>query len=170
MPCSNSPTALLCCMWGQRNGANARNLKPASAASWSFKRGNAVENRNFMCYNFNIALDSRFEKESTMDKNLKRKRHTPKKGRVIFRKMLYQRWGTARKYCKSLPEAKQKNPTTTGHMLYCWEPGCARVTDWFDWGRHPLGEAYSYRHKWGGNPKIGQHKITIIKENFGIWN
>ena len=35
-----------------------------------------------------------------------RKRHTPKKGRVIFRKMLYQRWGTARKYCKSLPEAK----------------------------------------------------------------
>ena len=31
-----------------------------------------------MCYNFNIALDSRFEKESTMGKNLKRKRHTPK--------------------------------------------------------------------------------------------
>ena len=26
-----------------------------------------------MCYNFNIALDSRFEKESTMGKNLKRK-------------------------------------------------------------------------------------------------
>ena len=24
--------------------------------------------------------------------------------------------------------------------------------------------------KWGGNPKIGQDKITIIKENFGIWN
>ena len=22
----------------------------------------------------------------------------------------------------------------------------------------------------GGNPKIGQHKITIIKENFEIWN
>ena len=74
------------------------------------------------------------------------------------------------KYFKSLPEAKQKNPTTTGYMLCCWKPGCARVTDWFDWGRHPLGEAYSYRHKWGGNPKIGQHKITIIKENFGIWN
>lgn len=33
MPCSNSPTALLCCMWGQRNGSNVRNLKPASAAS-----------------------------------------------------------------------------------------------------------------------------------------
>ena len=53
------------------------------------------------------------------------------------------------KYFKSLPEAKQKNATTTGHMLCCWKPGCARVIDWFDWGRHPLGEAYSYRQKWG---------------------
>ena len=43
-------------------------------------------------------------------------------------------------------------------------------TDWFDLGCHQLEEAYSYRQKWGGNPKIRQHKITIIKENFGIWN
>lgn len=96
-----------------------------------------------------------------------RKRHTPKKGRVIFRKMLYQRWGTARKYCKSLPEAKQKNPTITGHMLCCWKPGCARVTDWFDWAAIHW-EKRTLTVKNGGNPKIGQHKITIIKENFEI--
>lgn len=98
-----------------------------------------------------------------------RKRHAPKKGRVIFRKMLYQRWGTARKYCKSLPEAKQKNPTTTGHMFCCWKPGCARVIDWFDWAAINW-EKRTLTVKNGGNPKIGQHKITIIKENFGIWN
>ena len=96
-----------------------------------------------------------------------RKRHAPKKGRVIFRKMLYQRWGTARKYCKSLPEAKQKNPTTTGHMFCCWKPGCARVIDWFDWAAINW-EKRTLTVKNGGNPKIGQHKITIIKENFGI--
>ena len=132
MPCSNSPTALLCCMWGQRNGSNARNLKPASAASWSFKRGNAVENRDFMCYNFNIALDSRFEKESTMDKNLKRKRHTPKKGRVIFRKILYQRRGTARKIFQVAARSQAKEPHNRRLYALLLETGL-RTGDWLVW-------------------------------------
>ena len=57
--------------------------------------------------------------------------------------------GNSEKILQVAARSQAKKNTTTGHMLCCWKPGCARVTDWFDWGRHQLGEAYSYRQKWG---------------------
>lgn len=174
MPCSNSPTALLCCMRGQRNGANARNLKPASAASWSFKRGNAVENRDFMCYNFNIALDSRFEKESTMGKSLKRKecgKGIRQRKDGLYSARCYTKDGERRENTAS--RCPKPSKRTLQPPAICSAVGNRAAHGWLigligaaiHWEKRTLTV-----QKWGGNPKIRQHKITIIKEIFGIWN
>ena len=174
MPCSNSPTALLCCMWGQRNGSNARNLKPASAASWSFKRGNAVENRDFMCYNFSIALDSRFGKESTMGKSLKRKecgKGIRQRKDGLYSARCYTKDGERRENTASrCPKPSKRTPqppalcsTVGNRAAHGWLIGLIGAA--INWEKRTL----TVKNE-GDNPKIRQHKITIIKENFGIWN
>ena len=132
---------------------------------------------DFMCYNFSIALDSRFGKESTMGKSLKRKecgkRHTPKKGRVIFRKILYQRRGTARKYFKSLPEAKNWLADTKyelRHRVITCNSDMS-VDNWFDYwitniicNRSPnCIRNYTERYKRNVQPVIGTMCMGDVK-------
>lgn len=63
-----------------------------------------------MCYNFSIALDSRFGKESTMGKSLKRKecgKGIRQRKDGLYSARYYTKDGERReKYFKSLPEAK----------------------------------------------------------------
>ncbi len=63
-----------------------------------------------MCYNFSIALDSRFGRSPLWVKPKAKecgKGIRQKKGRVIFRKILYQRRGGGEKIFQVMPEEIQ---------------------------------------------------------------